>query len=103
MLMEERLKQDSFLAGPAYSVADLECFANFYSLPMTVPEYANKEKAPLYIDWLIRIYNMPGTMDAFALSKTLGTRAFGVKEALEAGRQPVAPTAQSFQQNAVNA
>ena len=96
MMMEERLKQDKFLAGPAYSVADLECFANFYSLPMTTPEHANKEKAPRYIDWLLRIYNMPGTMDAFQLSRTLGKRAFGVKEALEAGRQPVAPTAASM-------
>ena len=100
MMMEERLKADKFLAGPAYTVADLDCFANFYSLPMTVPEYANKEKAPRYIDWLLRIYNMPGTMDAFALARTLGKRGFGVKEALEAGRQPVAPTAASFQQPA---
>ena len=99
-MMEERLKQDKFLAGPAYSVADLDCFANFYSLPMSVPEHANKEKAPRYIDWLLRIYNMPGTMEAFGLARTLGTRAFGVKEALEAGRQPVAPTAQSMAEKA---
>ncbi len=97
-MMEDRLKQDKFLAGPTYSVADLECFANFYSLPMTVPEHANKQKAPRYIDWLLRIYNMPGTMDAFRLARTLGTRGFGVKEALEAGRQPVAPSPASFAQ-----
>jgi GST-like protein len=91
-LMEERLKEAPFLAGQTYTVADLESFAQFYSLPMTVPEHANKEKAPRYIDWLIRIYNMPGTMDAFALARTLGKRGYGVKEALEAGRQPVQPT-----------
>ena len=90
-LMEERLKEDKFLAGPTYSVADLECFANFYSLPMTTPEYANKEKAPRYIDWLIRIYNMPGTMETFGLARSLAKRAFVIKEDLEAGRQPKAP------------
>ncbi len=99
-MMEDRLKEDKFLAGPAYTVADLDCFANFYSLPMTVPEHANKEKAPRYIDWLLRIYNMPGTMDAFRLARTLGTRGFGVKEALEAGRQPVAPSPASFAKTA---
>ena len=100
MLMEERLKTDKFLAGPAYSVADLECFANFYSLPMTVPDYANKEKAPRYIDWLIRIYNMPGTMEAFGLAKSLARRAFTIKDDLEAGRQPVQVSLAEVQRNA---
>ncbi len=88
MAMEERLKEDRFLAGPAYTVADLEVFANSYSLPMAAPDYANKDKAPRYIDWLTRIYNMPGTMDAFALSRSLARRAFAIKEALNAGRAP---------------
>lgn len=87
--MDELLAENAFLAGPTYTVADLESFANFYSLPMTVPEYANKETAPRYIDWLIRIYNMPGTMEAFGLARSLATRAFKIKEELEAGRQPV--------------
>jgi GST-like protein len=100
MLMEERLKQDKFLAGPTYSVADLECFANFYSLPMTVPDYANKEKAPRYIDWLIRIYNMPGTMEAFGLARSLARRAFTIKADLEAGRQPVQVSLAEVQRNA---
>ena len=99
-LMEERLQEDRFLAGPAYSVADLECFANFYSLPMTVPEYANKEKAPRYIDWLIRIYNMPGTMEAFGLARSLARRAFTIKDDLEAGRQPVQVSLAEVQRNA---
>jgi glutathione S-transferase len=89
MEMEALLAENAFLAGPAYTVADLESFANFYSLPMTVPEYANKEKAPRYIDWPIRIYNMPGTMEAFGLAKSLARRAFTIKAELEAGRQPV--------------
>ena len=100
MLMEARLKEDKFLAGPTYSVADLDCFANFYSLPMTVPEYANKDKAPRYIDWLIRIYNLPGTMEAFGLARSLARRAFTIKDDLEAGRQPVQVSLAEVQRNA---
>jgi glutathione S-transferase/GST-like protein len=84
MLMEQRLAEHPWLAGPDYTVADLECFANFYALPMTVPEVANRQKAPRYCDWLLRIYNMPGTMEAFALSRLPGQRAVKVKADLEA-------------------
>ena len=92
MEMDALLGENPFLAGPTYSIADLEAFANFYSLPMTVPEYANKDQAPRYIDWLIRIYNMPGTMEAFGLARSLARRAFTIKAELEAGRQPVQVT-----------
>jgi GST-like protein len=103
MEMDELLKESPFLAGPSYSIADVEAFANFYSLPMTVPDYANKEKAPRYIDWLIRIYNMPGTMEAFGLSRSLAKRAFTIKEELEAGRQPVQISLAEVQRNAASA
>ena len=88
-LIDTRLKDSRFLAGDSYSVADVESFANFYALPMTVPEYANWEKAPRFIDWLIRIYNMPGTMETFELGRSLSRRAFDIKAQLEAGRAPV--------------
>jgi glutathione S-transferase len=101
--MEARLKEDRFLAGPTYTICDLECFANYYSLPMTVPDYANKEKAPRYIDWLVRIYNMPGTMDAFRLARSLAVRAFTIKEDLEAGRQPVQISLEEVQRRAAAA
>lgn len=91
MAMEARLREHTFLAGPSYTLADLDCFANGYALPMTVPEHANKETAPRFIDWLIRIYNMPGTMEAFGLARSLAKRAFTIKADLEAGRQPVQP------------
>lgn len=100
MEMNALLEANSYLAGPAYTIADLEAFANFYSLPMTVPEYANKEKAPRYIDWLIRIYNMTGTMEAFGLARSLARRAFTIKTELEAGRQPVQVTLEEVQRQA---
>ncbi len=100
MEMESLLKETPFLAGPSYTVADLESFANFYSLPMTVPDYANKDKAPRYIDWLIRIYNMAGTMEAFGLAHSLARRAFTIKAELEAGRQPVQVSLEEVQRQA---
>jgi GSH-dependent disulfide-bond oxidoreductase len=94
MAMEERLKQHPFLIGPAYTLADLDCFANAYALPASVPEHANNDVAPRFIEWLIRVYNMPGTMEAFGLARSLAKRAFGIKDALEAGRRPEAGYAQ---------
>jgi len=95
-MMEDRLKENAFLTGPTYTVGDVDCFANFYSLTMSVSEHANPRNAPRFCDWLLRIYNMPGTMDAFALARTLGTRAFECKRALEEGRDPVPVTYQDY-------
>jgi len=45
---------------------------------MTVPEYANREKAPHYIDWLTRIYARPATLKTFRSSRSLGLRALEI-------------------------
>jgi len=81
--MDARLKESPYLAGPSYSVADLVAFANFYALPITVPEYANKDHAPHYIDWLRRIYRRPATMAAFSLARSLARRAFDVAKRID--------------------
>lgn len=83
MVMDRRLAESPWLAGPSFSVADIVAFANFYALPLTVPEYANKEKAPHYIDWLRRIYRRPATMETFKLSRSLARRAFDIAKQLE--------------------
>ena len=82
--MNARLKDSAYLAGPTFSVADLTAFANFYALPLTVPEYANKANAPHYIDWLRRIYRRPATLETFQLARSLARRAFDVAKQLEA-------------------
>ncbi len=82
--IDRRLAESPYLAGPTYSVADLVCFANFYALPLTVPEYANAKNAPHYLDWLRRIYRRPATMAAFGMARSLAKRAFDVAKQIEA-------------------
>ena len=81
--MDERLKVSPWLAGATFSVADLVAFANFYALPLSVPEHANEENAPHYIGWLRRIYRRDATMETFKLSRTLAKRAFGIAKQLD--------------------
>lgn len=83
-MMDDRLAESPWLAGSTFSVADIVAFANYYALPMSVPEYANKENAPHYIDWLRRIYARPATTATFKQSRSLAQRAFEIKEQLEA-------------------
>jgi glutathione S-transferase/GST-like protein len=83
MTMDEQLSRTPFLVGDTYSVADLCAFANYYALPQSVPEYAKRERAPHYIDWLRRIYARPATMAAFALGRSLARRAFDIARQLE--------------------
>ena len=77
-VMDARLAGSPWLVGSEYTLADLVAFANFYALPMTVPEYANVERAPHYIDWLRRIYRRPATMATFERGRSLARRAFEV-------------------------
>jgi glutathione S-transferase/GST-like protein len=89
--MDARLAQSPWLVGPDYTVADLVAFANFYALPLTVPEYANEAKVPHYMDWLRRIYRRPATLATFEKGRSLARRAFDIARqigAIPAGGQP---------------
>ena len=61
-----------FAAGPG----DLLAIVMHWAPP--VPEYANREKAPHYIDWLTRIYARPATLKLFRTSRSLGQRALEI-------------------------
>lgn len=76
--MDARFAESPYLVGPDYTVADLVAFANFYALPLTVPEYANEERVPHYFDWLRRIYRRPATLATYANARSLGRRAFQI-------------------------
>ena len=78
MELDAQLAKTPYLVGEDYTLADTVTFANFYALPMTVPEYANREKAPHYIDWLTRIYERPATLKLFRTSRSLGQRALEI-------------------------
>ena len=84
-LMNARLAESDYLAGPTYSLADTITFANAYALPVSVPQFATEEKAPHYMAWLKRIYRRPATREAFEMGRTqLAARALDIIEKLEA-------------------
>lgn len=80
--LDRRLGASPWLAGPAFSVADIVTFANAYALPLSFPEFAAEDKVPHYFAWLRRIYARPATMATFALSRSLARRAFEVARRL---------------------
>jgi GST-like protein len=84
-LMNEQLAETDYMAGPGYSIADTVTFANAYALPVSVPQFANENKAPHYMAWLHRIYRRPASREAFAMGRTtLAQRALEIIKKLEA-------------------
>ncbi|MEJ2760467.1 MAG: hypothetical protein P8126_02715 [Gammaproteobacteria bacterium] len=52
---------------------------------MSVPQFANEDKAPHYMAWLNRIYRRPATREAFEMGRTqLAARALDIIKKLEA-------------------
>lgn len=82
-VMDRQLARGPYLLGDSYSLADLVAFANFWGLPMTVPEQANADRSPHYIDWLRRMHRRPASRRLFEGSRSLGQAALGVAAQLE--------------------
>jgi glutathione S-transferase/GST-like protein len=68
-LIEEALSRRPYLAGDAYSVADIVVFATIYGLPLSNPELSDETKTPHFFDWLRRIHVRPAIKQTFALSR----------------------------------
>jgi GSH-dependent disulfide-bond oxidoreductase len=72
--MEDALAREPWLVGEQFTLADILTFANFYSLPVSYPEFATLEYAPRVRDWLTRIYQRPGTIRAIGLARSMAQR-----------------------------
>ena len=81
--MDRQLGLTPYLAGDAYTLADLIAFANFWGLPRTVPEHANAEKTPHYLDWLRRLHARPSSLRLFGESRSLGQMALDLGAELQ--------------------
>jgi glutathione S-transferase len=68
--VEEHLANSPWLAGPNYSLADIEGFAMTMSFPKLVPELCNKEKAPRMTEWMAKVKERPAVQKALATSKS---------------------------------
>ena len=68
--LEGRLAQSQWLAGPTYSLADINGFNLAYALPLVYAEICNDEKTPHILTWLRAIYARPATRECWAMGKT---------------------------------
>ncbi len=65
--IERRLAQGDWLAGDAYSIADIAAFAHCHSLPRLLPELV--DAAPATRRWIARIAARPAVKAALALRR----------------------------------
>ncbi|HUN28121.1 MAG TPA: glutathione S-transferase family protein [Steroidobacteraceae bacterium] len=70
MRFEHALAAGPWLAGPAYSIADIDAFAMLSPLAHLAPELVNERVAPRLIEFLARVRARPAVQQALATSKT---------------------------------
>jgi glutathione S-transferase len=68
--VEDALGSGSWLAGPAYSLADIDAFALLAPVSGLAPDLLDEKTAPRTTAWLARILRRPAVAAAFAKSKT---------------------------------
>lgn len=68
--VESQLASGPWLAGPGYSIADIDAFAMLRVLPDLAPELVNKSATPRLCDYLARIEARPAVRAALATSRS---------------------------------
>ena len=68
--LESALATADWLAGNAYSLADIEAFALCHPLTSLLPDVVNKAAAPRLAGWLERIRSRPAVKAALATSRS---------------------------------
>lgn len=81
--MEQQLVQTPWLAGPAFSLADVSCFAMAAGLPRMSPNLVNAQATPNLSGWHDRMAARAGVQAALAMPNPVG-------DTLEAGRSKMA-------------
>lgn len=66
---EQALSEHPYLAGSAYSLADVVAMITVFALPLTWPEQVNDRVTPHFMEWLRRCHARPGTRAAFSLGR----------------------------------
>jgi glutathione S-transferase/GST-like protein len=79
--LEEALGQSPYLAGPDFTLADLDAMTTLHSWPLN-REDVTAEKTPNLWAWLKRCHARQGMKDAFALGRFIGTRMGEVRAKL---------------------
>jgi glutathione S-transferase len=68
--LETSLSSGPWLAGSAYSVADIEAFSLVNALPGLAPELVNEQTTPRLTDFIDRMRARPAVRQALELSRT---------------------------------
>jgi len=68
--IEEALGKGAWLAGPAYSIADIDAFAMLSPLPDLAPELVSERATPRVVEFLARVRARPAVQQAFAAAQT---------------------------------
>jgi GSH-dependent disulfide-bond oxidoreductase len=68
--VEKALGDGPWLAGPEFSIADIDAFAMLKVLPDLAADVVNPEATPRVIEYLGRIGARPSVRDALAISRT---------------------------------
>ena len=77
------LAETPYLAGPEFSLADINVMATFYGLPVSQPEQVNAQATPHLWDWLCRCHARPRLRAAFDMGNGfVGQRAAEARQAL---------------------
>jgi glutathione S-transferase len=77
--METQLGETPWLAGEAFSLADVSCFAMAAGMPRMSPNLVNAKDTPHIMDWHQRMSARPGVQAALAMPNP-------VRDTMEAGR-----------------
>jgi len=68
--VEATLQHGDWLAGPGYSIADIDAFAMLRVIPDLAPEVLNKTATPRVCEFLARIAERPAVKAALAMSRS---------------------------------
>lgn len=85
-VFNEALKDRPYVAGPTFTLGDINAFCMAYALPIMQAENVNEKKTPHLMEWLRRIYMRPAIAESFKLGRTaLAERAKDVVKKLSGG------------------
>lgn len=79
--MEKALGEHDYLAGPAYSLADVNAMTTLHSWPMN-REDVSETLTPNLWAWFRRCHARPAIKEAFAMGRFIGTRMGEVRQKL---------------------
>lgn len=66
---EERLAKWRWLAGPTYSLADVDTFSMTAPMPRLFPQFVNEQDTPQTLEWLAKMQERPAVKAALAMAR----------------------------------